>query len=171
MASIRFDIDKFDGITNFNLWQVRMTTILIQGDLEKVLTEKKPADMDKEVLMEKTTFTLWKWLETLYVTKSLVNRLMLKQRLYMFCMNEGEHLRDHINQFINLLNDLKNVEVQINDEHHAMLLLCFLPYSYKSFSETLIYGRNNLSFKDVKGHLLSKHKLDNEFSSDNKSDR
>ncbi|MFQ6660987.1 hypothetical protein Gotur_029296, partial [Gossypium turneri] len=65
MASIRFDIDKFDGITNFNLWQVRMTTILIQGDLEKVL-------------MEKTTFTLWKWLETLYVTKSLVNRLMLK---------------------------------------------------------------------------------------------
>ncbi|MBA0874891.1 hypothetical protein Goshw_023576, partial [Gossypium schwendimanii] len=31
-------------------------------------------------------------------------------------MNESEHLRDHISQFITLLNDLKNVEVQINDE-------------------------------------------------------
>ncbi|MBA0607666.1 hypothetical protein Godav_019938 [Gossypium davidsonii] len=31
-------------------------------------------------------------------------------------MNEGELLRDHISQFITLLNDLKNVEVQINDE-------------------------------------------------------
>ncbi|MBA0688024.1 hypothetical protein Goari_005835 [Gossypium aridum] len=42
-----FDIDKFDGITNFNLWQVLMTTILIQSDLEKVFIEKKLADMDK----------------------------------------------------------------------------------------------------------------------------
>ncbi|MBA0849512.1 hypothetical protein Goshw_016965 [Gossypium schwendimanii] len=37
MATTKFDIDKFDGITNFNLWQVRMTTILIQSNLEKVL--------------------------------------------------------------------------------------------------------------------------------------
>ncbi|MFQ6639871.1 hypothetical protein Gotur_014851 [Gossypium turneri] len=42
-----FDIDKFDGITNFNLWQVRMTTILIESNLKNVIIEKKPADMDK----------------------------------------------------------------------------------------------------------------------------
>ncbi|MBA0697617.1 hypothetical protein Goari_021151 [Gossypium aridum] len=29
MVATRFDVDKFDDITNFNLWQVRMTTILI----------------------------------------------------------------------------------------------------------------------------------------------
>ncbi|MBA0879035.1 hypothetical protein Goshw_005058 [Gossypium schwendimanii] len=40
-----------------------------------------------------------------------------------------------------------------------MLLLCSLPSSYKSFRETLIYGRDKLSFGDVKGHLLSKDKL------------
>ncbi|MFQ6624483.1 hypothetical protein Gotur_004265 [Gossypium turneri] len=61
--------------------------------------------------MERTTFTLWKRLETLYTTKSLANLLVLKQRLYTFHMNEGEHLKDHISQFITLLNDLKNVEV------------------------------------------------------------
>ncbi|MBA0786629.1 hypothetical protein Gotri_025651 [Gossypium trilobum] len=47
MTRTRFDIDKFDGITIFNLWQVQMTTILIQGNLEKVLTENKPTNMDR----------------------------------------------------------------------------------------------------------------------------
>ncbi|MBA0702605.1 hypothetical protein Goari_026857 [Gossypium aridum] len=171
--------------------------VLIQGDLNNVLIEKKPIDMDKsewdrldkkalstiqlcltktnnvlqKVLMEKTTFTLWKRLETIYATKTLVNRLVLKQQLYTFRLKEGEHLRDHISQFITLLKDLKNVEVQIDDEEQVMLLLCSLPHSYKSFRETLIYGRDNLSFEDVKGYLLIKDKLDNEFSSNSKSDR
>ncbi|MFQ6662427.1 hypothetical protein Gotur_030269 [Gossypium turneri] len=52
-----------------------------------------------------------------------------------------------------------------------MQLLCSLPPSYKSFKEILIYGRDKLSFEDVKGHLLSKDKLDNEFGSDSKADR
>ncbi|MBA0646200.1 hypothetical protein Goklo_014181, partial [Gossypium klotzschianum] len=52
-----------------------------------------------------------------------------------------------------------------------MLLLCSLRYSEKSFKETLIYGRDKLSFEDVKGHLLSKDKLDNNFGSDSKADR
>ncbi|MBA0837975.1 hypothetical protein Goarm_010082, partial [Gossypium armourianum] len=60
--------------------------------------------------MEKTSSALWKRLETLYATKSMAKHLMLKQRLFMFCVNEGELLRDYINQFITLLNDLKNVE-------------------------------------------------------------
>ncbi|MFQ6629834.1 hypothetical protein Gotur_006515 [Gossypium turneri] len=36
-----FDIEKFDGVTNFNLWQVRMMTILVQTGLKKVVTGKK----------------------------------------------------------------------------------------------------------------------------------
>ncbi|MFQ6631140.1 hypothetical protein Gotur_009845 [Gossypium turneri] len=66
--------------------------------------------------MEMTSSALSKRLETLYATKSLVNRLVLKQRLFTFCMNKGELLRDLISQFITLLNNLKNVEVHIDDE-------------------------------------------------------
>ncbi|MFQ6670125.1 hypothetical protein Gotur_035152, partial [Gossypium turneri] len=124
-----------------------------------------------EVLMEKTSSALWKRLETLYATKSLANHLVLKQCLFTFRMSESELLRDHIIQFITLLNDLKNVEVHIDDEDQAMLLLCSLPRSYKSFRETLIYGRDKLSFKDVKGHLLSRDKLENEFGLDSKANR
>ncbi|MBA0856939.1 hypothetical protein Goshw_005117, partial [Gossypium schwendimanii] len=99
MATTRYEIEKFNDVTNFNLGQVRMMAILVQIGLRKV-----------EVLMEETSFALWKRLETLYATKSLANRLVLKQRLFTFCINEGEILRNHISQFINLFNNLKNVE-------------------------------------------------------------
>ncbi|MFQ6665302.1 hypothetical protein Gotur_032072, partial [Gossypium turneri] len=121
--------------------------------------------------MENTSSALWKRLETLYVTKSLANCLVLKQRLFTFRMNEGELLRDHISQFITLLNDLKNIKVHIDNEDQAMLLLYSLPPSYKSFKETLIYGRDKLSFEDAKGHLLSRDKLDNEFGLDSKAEK
>ncbi|MFQ6668910.1 hypothetical protein Gotur_034374 [Gossypium turneri] len=119
--------------------------------------------------MEKISSALWKRLETLYATKSMANRLVLKQCLLIFCMNECELLRDHISQFITLLNDLKNVKVKIDDEDQTMLLLCSLPSSYKSFRETLIYGKDKLSFEDVNGHFLNKDKLDNEFGSNSKA--
>ncbi|KAH1032664.1 hypothetical protein J1N35_044838 [Gossypium stocksii] len=70
----------------------------------------------QKVLMEKTSSTLWKRLETLYATKSLANHLVLKQRLFTLHKNECELLRDHIIQFITLLNDLNNVKVQIDDK-------------------------------------------------------
>ncbi|MFQ6649645.1 hypothetical protein Gotur_022244 [Gossypium turneri] len=59
--------------------------------------------------MEKASSALRKRLEILYATKSLANRLVLKQRLFTFRMNKAELLRDHISQFITLLNSLKNV--------------------------------------------------------------
>ncbi|MFQ6658700.1 hypothetical protein Gotur_027845 [Gossypium turneri] len=86
--------------------------------------------------MEKTSFVLWKRLKTLYATKSMANRLVLKQRLFTFRMNEYEPFRDHISQFIILSNDLKNVDVKIDNEDQAILLLCYLPSSYKSFRQT-----------------------------------
>ncbi|MFQ6661008.1 hypothetical protein Gotur_029313 [Gossypium turneri] len=41
MTATRFEIEKFDGETNLNLWQVQMMAILVQTGLKKVVTEKK----------------------------------------------------------------------------------------------------------------------------------
>ncbi|KAH1064685.1 hypothetical protein J1N35_029672 [Gossypium stocksii] len=140
MAATRFDTDKFNGVINFNLWQVWMMTILVQTNLKNVATGKKHENLDKteweefdekvmpaiqlclvnrvlqKVLMDKTSSVLWKRLETLYAIKSLANHLVLKQRLFTFRMNECELLRDHISQFITILNNLSNVEVKIDYE-------------------------------------------------------
>ncbi|KAH1122439.1 hypothetical protein J1N35_005599 [Gossypium stocksii] len=41
MAETRFEIEKFDGETNFNLWQVWMMAILVETGLKKVVNGKK----------------------------------------------------------------------------------------------------------------------------------
>ncbi|MFQ6634946.1 hypothetical protein Gotur_011225 [Gossypium turneri] len=64
MAATRSKIEKFNGVTNFNLWQVRMMAILVQTDLKKVVTEKKLEnlnqteweELDKKVLDRMSQF-------------------------------------------------------------------------------------------------------------------
>ncbi|KAG8480916.1 hypothetical protein CXB51_025719 [Gossypium anomalum] len=130
-----FEIEKFDGETNFNLWQVWMMAILVQSGLTKVVTGKKHENLNKtewEELDEKSLSAIQLCLAKYSITggidgedliclveKSLTNRLVLKQRLFTFRMNE---------------------EIK-------------------------------LSFEDVKGHLLSRDKLNNELHLDSKTDR
>ena len=37
MSAIKFNIQKFDSVINFNRWQIRMNTILTQSGLKKEL--------------------------------------------------------------------------------------------------------------------------------------
>ena len=46
-------------------------------------------------------------------------------------MHEGTPIKSHIAEFFSIINDLDKIE----DENQTLLLLCFLPSSYKSFSE------------------------------------
>ena len=83
------------------------------------------------------------------MTKSLANPLLLKQRLHGLRMLESSSLKSHINGFISIINDLKNLDVVIESKAQALLLLCSLPLSYKNFRDTIIYGREELNFDDV----------------------
>ena len=64
-----------------------------------------------EVADEDTAAGLWIKLESLYMTKSLTNKLLLKQRLFSLRMKEGSVLKDHLDELNSILMDLKNVEV------------------------------------------------------------
>jgi len=119
----------------------------------------------QEVLSETTTMGLWKKLEETYMKKSLTNRLRLKLRLYTFHMVEGTSISDHITEFTSILNDLGKLDVKVEDEDQALLLLYSLPTQYKSLRDMMIYGREKISLEDVKGNLQAKLHLDNEMTS------
>ena len=53
-------------------------------------------DVITEVSNEETAAGLWLKLESLYMTKSLTNKLLLKQRLFGLRMAEGTQLREHL---------------------------------------------------------------------------
>jgi len=46
-----------------------------------------------------------------------------------------------------LYTDLDKINVKIDDDDQALLLLCSLPPSYKHFRANMIYGRDTISIK------------------------
>src|ERR1051325_3973334 len=55
-----------------------------------------------------------------------------------------------------MILDLENINVKIADEDQALLLLCAFPRSHAHFKETLLYGRESLTFEEVQSTLYSK---------------
>ncbi|PON77883.1 hypothetical protein PanWU01x14_022370 [Parasponia andersonii] len=96
-------------------------------------------------------------LEKLYMRKSLMNRLYLKQRLYSFKMQEGKSIKDQMDEFNKIIDDLANVYVKIDDEDQAVKLLSSLPKSYEHFVDAMLYGREQkLTLEEVQSALNSK---------------
>ena len=96
-----------------------------------------------------------------YLKKSLVNRLILKQRLFLPHMHEGTPIKSHIAEFSYTINNLDKIEVKIEDEDQSLLLLYFLPSSCKSFREVIIYeDKSRIKVNEVKKYLLNKDKID-----------
>jgi len=105
MSALNVKIDKFTERNSFSLWQIKMRALLKQQGLwaplskkvtdaentEIAILEEKAHstimlcladDIITEVAEEETTSGLWLKLESLYMTKSLTNKLLLKQRLF-----------------------------------------------------------------------------------------
>ena len=72
------------------------------------------------------------------MTKYLTNRLLLKQRLFRFYMQEGMPLRDHLENLNKILLDLRNVDVKVEDDYDVLILLVSLPESYENFVESFM---------------------------------
>nr|GEY41272.1 retrovirus-related Pol polyprotein from transposon TNT 1-94 [Tanacetum cinerariifolium] len=159
MTGAKFDIEKFNGSGDFGLWRIKMHALLIQHGCKPAL-EGLPADMEaqtkaernkkahsavvlclgdkvlRDVTKETTAAGVWSKLETLYMTKSLANKLYLKKKLYTFYMPAGRKISKHIDEFNKIVLDLANIEVKFEDKDLALLLLTSLPASYESFVDT-----------------------------------
>jgi hypothetical protein len=109
----------------------------------------------RKVANEEIVAGLWKRLENLYMKKSLTNRLYLKQRLYTIKMKEDIPLCDHLDEFNKILMDLKNIDVQVDDEDQALILLWSLLDLFDNFVNSMLYGRDTISLADVKSTLNS----------------
>ncbi|GJZ35710.1 hypothetical protein Tco_0581527, partial [Tanacetum coccineum] len=71
-------------------------------------------------------------------------------------MSPGTKLGDYIDEFNKLILDLVNIDIEIEDEDQALMLLTSLPSSYENFMETLLYERESLTMEDVLATLNSR---------------
>lgn len=110
----------------------------------------------REVAKENTISSLWTKLKELFLKKSSAKILYMKWKLYTFSMKERTTVKDHLDEFNKLILDLENVNIILEDKDRALIMLSSLSDSYEHFVDTLLYGRQSLTLKDVNNALKSK---------------
>ncbi|TXG54059.1 hypothetical protein EZV62_019315 [Acer yangbiense] len=184
VMSMKFDIDKFDGSGDFGIWRRKVKALLSQQKILKAIEgpEKLPDSLTveqkddmlemalgtiilnlsdnvlREINDEKTACDVWKKLESLYLTKSLTNKIYLKERLFGFKMDASKGLGKNLDDFkkmtIKLAND--GEDEKLSDENEAIILLNSLPDSFKDVKAAIKYGRSSLSLEECISALKSK---------------
>ncbi|KAL8542762.1 hypothetical protein ACS0TY_003589 [Phlomoides rotata] len=183
MASMKLDVEKFSGKNDFGLWKVKMKALLVHHGLASALQpdagaessisrEKKVEIMEKahsaiilclgdkplrEVSKEKTAIDVWKKLESLYQTKSVSNKLYVKQKLLDFRMSEDKGLSEQLDTFNRYVDDLEDLDVKLEDDDKALMLLNALPRSLENFKDVVLFGRQDeVSYDDVLAAVKTK---------------
>ncbi|GJS42266.1 retrovirus-related pol polyprotein from transposon TNT 1-94 [Tanacetum coccineum] len=145
MKGAKFDIEKFDGTSDFGLWRIKMHALVIQHECEAAL-EVLPADMEAQAKAE--------------LNKKAHSAVILCLGNKVLREVTGETttagISEHIDEFNKIVLDLSDIEVNFKDEDLSLLLLTSLLASYKNFVDTLLYRGEDLTLKDVMATLNSK---------------
>lgn len=108
------------------------------------------------VLGEDTAKTLWDKLGNLYQSKSLVNKLFLRKKLYLLRMSDGDLVIEHLNAFNIVINQLLSVDIKITKEEKCISILCSFSYFWDGLVVAIRSNNTTLKINDVVRFLFSK---------------
>jgi hypothetical protein len=87
--------------------------------------------------------------------KTIENMLFLRKRFFTIKMQEGEDLLAHINMVKALADQLRSIEVKIEDEYVYMVLLMSLPPSFDNLVTSLEFmSTKNVDLRFIVDRLL-----------------
>ena len=94
---------------------------------------------------------MWKALEGDYQTKTLPNRIYLKQSFASYKIDENKSIEENLDKFLKIVDDLASLNINVSDEDQAIQILTSLPTQYDSLVHTLKYGngKETLTVKEV----------------------
>jgi hypothetical protein len=177
--NLKMEIGKFNGKI-FELWKLNMEYLLVDidqwiavdpGTAPRGTSTDEWKKMDRKanstirlclsnlvllnVSEEARTKNLWEKLGNLYQSKSLVNKVFLRKKLYNLRMKDGDSVAEHLNTFNTVVSQLVSIEIKILDEDKCIILLCSLPDSWDSLVVAIGSNTTSLKFEEVVSSLLS----------------
>jgi hypothetical protein len=179
-SSSKMEIENFNGKL-FELWKLKMKDLLVDkykwimvdpitAHIGTSTNEWKKLDQKENstirlclsdsillnVSEEVTTKDLWDRLGKLYQSKSLVNKIFLRNKLYNLVMRYGDSVAEHLNAFNTMVSQLISIEIKISYEDKCINLLFSLPDSWDSLFVAIGSNTASLKFDEVVSSLLSK---------------
>ncbi|PHT54045.1 hypothetical protein CQW23_08507 [Capsicum baccatum] len=126
--------------------------------MERARHESGKSNLLANVIGLSTTKELWEKLEELYQTKSISNKLYLKEQFHKLQMAEGTTISDHLSVLNGIVSELESIGVKIDDEDKALRLIWSLPSSYKHMQPMLMYEKETVISSEVTSKLISEKK-------------
>ncbi|CAA7041690.1 unnamed protein product [Microthlaspi erraticum] len=130
------------------------------------------ANIDNVVLRKikhcTTAADMWALLDRLYTESSLPNRIHLQMKFYTFKMKETMTVDQTVDDFLKIVAEMGNLEIEVSDEVQAILFLTSLSPGFDQLKHTLKYGRETLKLEDVISAAKSKER---EFPEGQRSDK
>jgi gag-polypeptide of LTR copia-type len=108
------------NVVNWNKWNQKAV-----GTIRQWLNDS----VYHHVVSETNAHELWKKLESLYEQKITANKTFLIWKLINLKFREGTSVAEHLNEFQSLINQLSAMNMTLEDELQALLLLGSLPDS------------------------------------------
>ncbi|KAL8528792.1 hypothetical protein ACS0TY_006306 [Phlomoides rotata] len=183
MSSMKLDVEKFTGKNDFGLWKVKMKALMVHLGLGSALESEENGESSgstakgigilekahsaiilclgdkplREVCKEKTAIDVWRKLESLYQTKSVSNKLFVKQKLLDFRMLDGKDLNEQLDTFNRYIDDLEDHDVKLENDDKALMLLNVLPRSLDNFKDSVLFGnQDGVSYESVLAAVKTK---------------
>ncbi|KHN31970.1 Retrovirus-related Pol polyprotein from transposon TNT 1-94, partial [Glycine soja] len=120
------------GENDFGLWRIKMEAILIQHG----------------------------WAEALKGDERMSESLSSKEKLEMIDrareMTESRTATEQLADFNKILDDLENIEVKLEEEDKALLLLNSLPKSFEPFKDAILGKDQDITLEEVHTSIRTK---------------
>lgn len=150
-------IDKLNS-ENYATWSIQIKSLLITLDLWSVIQDQVPTAADKkavwDVIDQKALATInlsvrpselihikncnnaktaWNTLENLYRANTACRKVNLFKNLVRFKIRPAEKITTQVGEFCGIIDDLKSIGIELNEDFVSVLLLCSLPEEMENF--------------------------------------
>lgn len=184
MSSALYQIEKLDD-TNYDGWKVLMKSVLVHCDLWEYVSGDKEVPKEAAALAAwklkdekalatlilsvkstqllhvknaKTSADAWIRLKEVHSPSGPARKVTIFKSLLNLKMCEGASMSEHLNKFFDLFEKLSELDIQLQDELLAIILLCSLSKNYDNFI-IAIESRDELPSTSVlKTKLLEEEK-------------
>lgn len=112
-------------------------------DLNKWKAEDKMAKSDlilsisssqlKHIRNCETSNEVWTKLASIYASQGPTRKATLLEQLLCQKMRDGDDVRDYLSRFMNIVDNLRQMDIDVNGELLTIMLLHSLPSSYDNF--------------------------------------
>lgn len=182
---------------NYDTWKMQMEAILIKNDSLGYVQGKIPkpsneTDLQQWVIADskakadlilaisptelkqikdcETSAQVWERLKSVYQSKGPARKATLLKRLILSKAGARENITDHVNNFFDVVDKLQDLDVEINRDLLAIMLLYSLPDDYDNF-RVAIESRDVLPTPEaLKVKILEEFEARKEHRQDNFTD-